>query len=159
MSIETIGGIVISFGIPLFLAIIGLSALVGEIRKVQYLKNWLSTQAVVLETKVVAERDREGDVMHSARVSYEYQVEGQTYTGTGSLSQISSTWSNLATAAAEKYPPGQAIPIIYNPANPAQSSTALTRKPNWLTIGIGSLFGGCGLCWGLFSIVSLIWVN
>lgn len=97
----------------------------------QYLKakkaetTWPTAGGVVLESMVKSARQNRSSSTSSerywAKVSYQYQVNGQSYTcdqlnfGNATLSE------NKAKAKVDLYPRGANVTVHYDPANPAKA--------------------------------------
>ena len=91
-----------------------LSASLGRIH------TWRGCDGVVVSSDVVGER-----AFHVA-LTYEYAVDGEVFRDTTSLRQPSFGGKNkrydVALKLLAEYPPGSEIPVLYNPADPSQST-------------------------------------
>lgn len=100
---------------------------------------WPSTVGHVLESRV---DDSDSDSL-SAKLRYEYTVNGQKHIGWRiSFAGYSPTRRSIQEMLAE-YPPHAAVPVYYDPADPARSTLKTGAHRDWLLpAGLGAAFLG-----------------
>ena len=91
-------------------------------------KNWPVAQGTIQAAKIMRDVDRDGSrriVRHYITVSYDYEVDGQQYSGDryslGDGSTASKRFKERGEAIAEKakYPTGNEIDVYYKPDEPS----------------------------------------
>lgn len=79
---------------------------------------------VVLSSELDSHLGGEGNRtrMYEARIRYQYQVNGATYTSDRRrFGEISSSDSGSSSAAVERYVPGSMVTVYYDPADPSRA--------------------------------------
>jgi len=127
-------------------------------RDVQTIRQWPSTEGVILSGEVTQHRVRQftargrprtDEYHYSSRIAYTYTVDGEEYVS----SQISiakkfdrflATFSGTADAGYEgtwlaRYPVGKKVPVYYDPDDPANA--LLERDEAWLAYLFFALAG------------------
>ena len=109
-----------------------------------------------------------GDVtepLHLVELTYDYTVDGQTYTGDKILSdeQLRDGFHEFEEAELEdyrdKYPAGKSVKVLYNPDDPSEAALETEDNAALLGLGIGAgvLFG---LVTGVFALpIVQYWLN
>lgn len=94
-------------------------------------RDWPSTEGRITRSEVVSAVDH-ADVsttMHTARVAYTYVVGTRTYTATRiTFADHSSSRLGEMAEVVARYPPGSAVTVHYDPADPG-SGILETRTP------------------------------
>ncbi len=112
----------------LALWLIGLYFMVFSIPKALKTNSWLETTANVFENKLVKSqrthsRTHRQIVVYSAKVRYEYNVDGVKQMGVSQkLAKRADNGEKIHKTLLEQYPVGSDLTVYYNPANPAQST-------------------------------------
>ncbi|TDU66137.1 uncharacterized protein DUF3592 [Prosthecobacter fusiformis] len=127
----------------------------GYYSKMKTSESWPVAAGKVLHSEVAEARTRAGATtrMYEARVTYEYEVDGQTYKGDqiGFMDGSSSNRSDAAVIVNAR-PVGKEVPVYYDPANPHEACLERkTGKLPWLMMGgggLGLLFGARLLVFG-----------
>lgn len=112
--------------------------------------NWVETNAIITANKLIKSqrtqtRTEKQITVFSAKVSYEYQVAGNTFEGsTQKLAEREKDGAKTHKAMLELYPIGNQLMVYYNPNNPSES---VTKKGftalHWIIAGLLLL----GLIW------------
>jgi hypothetical protein len=140
--------IIFGIGAFIFLGVgIGLFAVSArQLREARASESWPSVQGIVVSSSVQSTNDRDDDPYYSASVTYEYSVDGVTY----SCGRVSydTTRGRLKDAQekVKRYPKGKQVEVHYNPGNPdvAVLEPGRTGEPYpWL--GLGGAFTVVGL--------------
>lgn len=106
-----------------------------RLEKANAQKSWPQTNGIIVRSEVAQNRGA------WPVITYEYTINGKPFTGSSSLKfpGFGGRTSRLDAAkkTIAKYPPGQKVPVYYNPQNPALSM--LRPGPTW------DIFGQLGL--------------
>jgi hypothetical protein len=113
---------------------------------------WPATTGTITETHVAhsTHTDTDGDTStsYSALVSYEYQVLGQSHTGTKISFGFTKSHNSYRQAEVElaHYPLGSSVTVYYDPSNPDEA--VLERKAGGTVIAtvLGVIFIVLSLC-------------
>lgn len=117
---------------------------------------WVETTANVFENKLVKSqrthsRTHRQIIVYSAKVRYQYDVEGNTYQGVSQkLAKRGENGQKIHKALLDQYPVGSDLSVYYDPANPQQSS--LQKGITGLHLILGALLF---LSLGWFSLLIL----
>jgi hypothetical protein len=90
-------------------------------RKAKSAMRWPTVNGTIVSSTVESHFDSDGDTMYGASVRYKYQIGRNEYEsdrlewGT----HVSTNRPQQAEAIVKKYPPGRAVKVYYDPANPA----------------------------------------
>lgn len=121
-----------SFVLLVMIAIAILSFWVGwqgisDIRKSNSYSDWKKAEGIVINSQVVGEK-----ALHP-EIEYKYEVDGVVLEGNTNLGApgfgTKANRRDQATKLVVQYPPGMAITIYFNPANPGES--VLRPFPIW----------------------------
>ncbi|MCU0706020.1 MAG: DUF3592 domain-containing protein [Fimbriiglobus sp.] len=99
---------------------------------------WTFAQApgTILSSEVKTRRDSDGDNSHRLAVTYRYTVDGREFIGDryryGMMGTNDKTWQRVKA----QLPPGTAVTVYHDPANPAEAT--LTRGPQGSDLFIGN---------------------
>jgi hypothetical protein len=103
--------------------------------------SWPTVRGTVLAAQIHENRDGDGST-YQAHLSYEYRVGGRTYRG-GRLEWAGGAADGLLARhqrIVAAYPPGQAVTVCYDPADPSRSALEPRRMREaliLLAIGAG----------------------
>lgn len=87
------------------------------IEQLKVLRNWPSTDAVVVRSQVVSLTTASGEKLYDSVLTLSYEIGGRPYLReVGSIHQ--STSYERKRKQAERFPAGSRIPIRYNPRDP-----------------------------------------
>lgn len=140
----------------LALWLIALYFMVFSIPKAFKTNSWLETTANVFENKLVKSqrthsRTHRQIVVYSAKVRYEYHVDGVKYLGVSQkLAKRADNGEKIHKTLLEQYPVGSDLTVYYNPATPEQST--LQKGVTGLHLILGALLF-LGIGW--FSLLIL----
>jgi hypothetical protein len=112
-------------------------------------RGWQSTSAEILSSEVepgISTNRRTGSsrTTYTPRISYRYQVAGNTYTSDRAAFIYNSS-SRKAQTFVERFPPGAQVTAYYNPGHPAEA--VLMREGYgtlWIFVVFGLLFASIG---------------
>ena len=146
----------------LFLAIIGIGILFwgyNSYKKSQEAKEWPTAQGKVISSEVDSHwsSHRTGatktrQMMHSAKVLYEYTVEDNKYTSNKiSFGDTSSSVRSDASKVVKKYRPKKEILVYYDPKNP---KTAVLEPGKAGGLLVPFIAGSMFLFVGILGVVS-----
>lgn len=137
---DSVFGSIRSFAVLIIVGILGLVALGILFRMIRTWqaagtsKSWSSTTGRVLSATVAARRNpgRNG-VSYYPVVVYEYNIDGQHYTGNrlGFGSPVGVGIQAVVAQGLGKYPVGSNLPVYYNPNNPADAVLERRTMGNW----------------------------
>lgn len=121
-------------------------------------KGWPTTWGTVLASDVTRSTSTDDDgstsTNYGAKITYEYEVEGEKYFGDRrSFAEYTSGSSARAYRIAHKYPAGSQVTVYYHPHKPGLC--VLEPGVNWSTFvlaGIGLLLTTLGIL-GLLGII------
>lgn len=141
----------------LVLVAIGVGALIwgyGSYKKSQEAKSWPTTEGKVISSEVDSRfsRSKGGTrsrhkTNYSAKVLFEYDVDGKTYTSDKvSLAEYSSSVRSEAQQVVDKYPVNESVIVYYDPTNP-EIAILEPGKLGGIVIPfiIGGMFVLCGI--------------
>ena len=144
------------FGIIWMLFVLGFDGFIGYgfWRTYDARARFLTTPGVVTGSEIERSSSSEGTT-YSAKVEYEFVLNGTSYTGDRhSFFSFGTSSSEHANAIVRRYPVGQAVTVYYDPSEPGQSVLEVDTRSFpaivilFLTpfhcIGIGFLLGGVG---------------
>lgn len=103
-------------------------------------EQWPKASGRITASHVETSRDSENKNMYSAQVTYEYEVEGTTYTDDTVWfgGDYSSSNRSDAQQTVSKYPAGQTVDVYYQPDDPANAVLEPGAKfTSYLVYGIG----------------------
>ena len=116
-------------------------------------EGWPTTTGTVVTSEIKTQRSGDGNT-YSARVIYDYVVDGTEYTsGKITVADGSSSRSAPATRLVEQYPVGSQVDVYYNPLVPDEAvlQPGAPRVLNWLYWG-GIAFVILGVWTGLYPL-------
>lgn len=93
---------------------------------------WARAEATILESGV--DREQNDGVWYEARLSYEYEINGQTYVGRdlrGSPAVVWG-WPWFAQRVIARYPVGTRVDVYYSPSDPACAVLERGVNLGWL---------------------------
>jgi|AMWB02.1.fsa_nt_gi hypothetical protein len=102
---------------------------------------WAEAHGQILESHLQSQRSRSSSgissTTYSPEVTYEYEVDGQTYTGNRLGFGSGSFSEKKAKAKIAPYPAGAAVTVHYDPAEPSNAvlETVATNKGGALVLG------------------------
>lgn len=116
--------------------------------------SWPTTGGRVTRSRLDESR-KDGTILRSADIGYEYEVAGRALTGTRVWigDEYQSSPGNEFRAAVKRHPVGRLVQVHYDPADPARS--VLEPGPTWSASAI-YLFGLGGLGLGSVILVSAL---
>jgi hypothetical protein len=147
-----------------FLGLGGLLAAIGlflvpvaiyRIAQAMQSSNWPTAPGVIRQSEyitVLVPRQRKGSLQeHVLQMSYDYEVNGQQYTGTRRTMMSATTLSEqTARDIVAKYPVGSNVKVYYNPSNPSHcclETGLMTLHWALLLSGIAGFALGGGIMW------------
>ena len=118
-------------------------------------KGWPTTWGTVLASDVTRSTSTDDDgstsTNYGAKITYEYEVEGEKYFGDRrSFAEYTSGSSARAYRIAHKYPAGSQVTVYYHPRKP--ELCVLEPGVNWSTF----VLAGIGLLLTTFGILGLL---
>lgn len=158
-------------GLVVFAVVLFTGAYLGPFGTYQDVQSDGTTQATVLtaEMESATERDDgETEVEYYPRVEYEYAVDGTTYTDDRVFhpSQVSNDPGELrgkefdaqsdARAVLDRYRPGTAVTVYYDPADPPVSYLEDPSTDLLISVGLMGSFGLLAAFAGLGSVVGVV---
>jgi preprotein translocase subunit SecG len=99
-------------------------------------KSWEPVSATVIESRVVSEKDSDGDTMYSAEIRYQYVVDGNTYISDNwyfNEGEFQTSARSMMENRVNEYPEGSTITVYYNPENPSEACIR-QGSPIWARI-------------------------
>lgn len=131
---------------------IGLAVL--QALKARRAANWPTVQGVVVESHVEAVRRRSENRISTSyypRVTYQYRVNLQEYTGKQIGFGAESTSSGKAERVRAQYAQGAPVTVFYDPEDPAKAVLEAKAKNFWsyLFLGVVLLAAGLAAAWVL----------
>ena len=158
-------------GLVVFAVVLFTGAYLGPFGTYQDVRTDRTTQATVLtaEMESATERDDgETEVEYYPRVEYEYAVDGTTYDDERVFhaSQVSNDPGELrgkefdersdAQAVLDRYRPGTAVTVYYDPTDPATSYLENPSTDLLISAGMMGAFGLLAALAGVGSVVGVI---
>jgi hypothetical protein len=144
-----IGGAFVLFGLPL----VGLA--LSTFAKDRRIAKWPRTQGTILVSRISSStntaRDKDGYdrqyTSHTPEVSYSYAVEGTEYEGSViARGGVSTSNRKVAVASIDRYPPGKAVDVLYDPTDPTTAYLEVRRSIGGvILLGCGGLLMGIGV--------------
>lgn len=139
---------------PLIFMAAGAVALLVGLRSYELAReslDWPTTEGVILSSEVKRQRSRNHEgrssVTYKAEVRYAFETGGMRHEGRRvRYGEYSSSDGNHARRTVERYPPGTAVEVRYDPENPLNA--VLEPGPHsgsWLLPGLGGTFFLVGL--------------
>ena len=128
-------------GILLFLAIFGVG--MGAVPTLEHhvaVQEYEPTEATILSTDVAVKVDSDGDRSYRPDITYEYAIEGQTYSQNNVFPGRFTRWSgnqSWAQDVSNQYQPGDRVTVYHNPANPEQAYLQNDGMPFVWYFGMG----------------------
>ena len=126
-------------------------------------RRWPSTQGVVLRSGIgpYSTAPEVGLIHAEPQVEYQYQVNGETYTGRNLTIGGEMYWgTQAATQVSRRFKAGTSVVVHYDPRQPARAAidTAFSSTL-WVFLCLGILFAGVGILYlygilrGWFSLI------
>lgn len=105
--------------------IIGLFAAYGVIEILQQrhqMQSWSTAQGHITTSYVKESNGDALDPVYQAIIEYEYIIDGQAYTGDAFVKdgETRTTVKRMMEKRVEKYPVGEKVSVVYNPADPLE---------------------------------------
>jgi hypothetical protein len=149
MDRKGVGSIVVLLVVCGFLGAIGVAPTVSHHTAVQENQ---PTEATVQSTDIDVKTDDDGDKSYSPVVTYEYTVDGQTYTEDnvfpGGFQRYDGSRSWAANVV-DQYEPGDQVTVYYRPGAPSHAYLRNDGLPDSMYIGVIAVLvaigGGIGL--------------
>lgn len=122
--------------------------------------SWSTAPGTILESSVreASGSDFDGPATYTVKLSYSYQVMGQTYQGKNiHIGARSTVPHSKAQATASQYPAGSAVTVYYDPANPADAVLERAAPANTVVLILGIIFlfiTLCLMCGGLIAVIN-----
>ena len=117
-------------------------------RKAASSRSWPSVPGRVMTAEVETSAGGEGGTVYRTLITYSYMVGGQQYQSNrrAFADTVSSGNRGSAERGAAQYPPGSAVPVYYNPANPQDAVLERRAASAGFMYGLGGAFlvFGCG---------------
>lgn len=114
---------------------------ISNIKSARESMTWPATKGVILKSEVKTSRS-DDSTTYGADISYEYQVNKQTYTGNKvTFGDVSTSKRSRAEKIVDRFPVEKTVDVFYNPEDP--KSSVLEPGLNggiWLLPGVGSVF-------------------
>jgi hypothetical protein len=109
---------------------------------------WPEVPGEIATSDLQRDRDSDGMVTYRAEVAYKYQVAGQQYVADRVFfgDQLSVSWATGAVREVERYQPGNAVQVHFDPRRPGRA--VLEPGMRWQTVTLvilGLLFLGIGM--------------
>jgi hypothetical protein len=104
-------------------------------------RDWPSTSGTIEAARVAMQSEGNERKLFGAQVSYRYTVGGRSYTGERiSFESGASPNRGLAEAIVQRYAPGSAVRVFYDPVRPERAvlEPGGTRILPWLLGGFGA---------------------
>ena len=110
----------------LIIALVFVALALRTRRKASGARNWNTTDGRILSSYVERRRRVSGTGSTSSLypvIAYEYHVDGQRYQGhrINFGSEVGSSFASMTQGVVDKYPPGSAVSVHYNPEIPTQA--------------------------------------
>jgi hypothetical protein len=144
-----IGGAFALFGLPL----VGLALI--TFAKDRRIAKWPRAPGTIISSRIASSshtsRDKDGYsrqyTSYSPEVSYSYAVGGTEYEGSAfARVNVSTTTRAVVAACVDRYPPGQAIRVLYDPTDPTTAYLEVRRSMGAaILLGFGGLLMAIGV--------------
>lgn len=149
MNITVILYVLMILGGVVFIGLAVLQAL-----KARRAASWPTVQGVVVESHVESVRRRSNNrttTSYFPRVTYQYRVNLQEYTGKEIGFGAESTSSGKAERVLAQYAQGAPVTVFYDPEDPAKAVLEAKAKNFWsyLFLGVVLLAAGLAAAWVL----------
>ncbi len=137
-NVNTILVVVLFLGGLLFIAL----AVFQSLKAKKAAENWPTVAGGILNSEVVIHHSHNSKghttVSFMPKISYEYLVNGQKYTGDGIGFGTATYGKKKADAIVATYPQGAPVTVHYDPANPAKAvlETKSVGGGNLIALGI-----------------------
>jgi hypothetical protein len=141
----------IAFVFVIFGLVFGSIGGIALTREYHRLATWQPVQARVLEKRVDAHVDSDGNTYRPA-VTYRYEVNGRTYTSTRTLPINESRSGRWAYRIIERFAIGGTYTAWYDPTDPANAFLVRSHSliaPIFAAIGLVVTLGGCAAMVGV----------
>ncbi|MCU1391772.1 MAG: hypothetical protein JWM34_200 [Ilumatobacteraceae bacterium] len=128
---DHLGGFIVALTTLPFLIIVGIliRSMLRSANTAKASLGWPVVPGTIMSSQVTTHRSLNADssthtTMYAPEVSYVYAVNGQQLTSDNvSFTGVAGeSWSSGAEAVVARYPPGAAVQVHYNPANPAEAA-------------------------------------
>lgn len=132
------------------------------LEKARASETWPVTSGVVETATVVSSTDGDGDTMYEADIVYRYAVLGRDYRGSDVEvgGQVRSSSRKHALRVVNRYQPGDAVDVHYNPDDPADAILEPGATPGGhLVYWIGLAFLAFGALIASATLVKLAWLG
>jgi hypothetical protein len=161
----------LTFLIPLCLAGVFGAAGVGLLifgfvqrRKAKLTESWPTARGTIISARLdqhTSEERRDGhsytSTSYNPVVEYTYQIGQQTYQGNRVFPGATMSYDlGTAQGIVNRYQPGMAVNVHYDPANPAQAVLETQSKGGNLFLILGAVFAVLGLLGGCIGIVMAV---
>lgn len=133
-------------------------------KKAKTTETWPTTSGSIVSSQLDQKTTTDYDDGHTSTstsytpiVEYTYQVGGQTYQGSHIFPGASMSYDHgTAQGIINRYQPGVAVTVHYDPADPTQAVLETKSKGGNLFLILGSVFavlGICGCCIGVVLVL------
>lgn len=132
------------------------------LEKARASETWPVTSGVIETATVVSSTDGDGDTMYEADIVYRYAVLGREYRGADVEvgGQVRSSSRKHALRVANRYQPGDAVIVHYNPGDPTDAILEPGGTPGGhLVFWIGLAFLGFGVLIASGPLIKLAWLG
>jgi len=161
---QDVGRFIVLFAGAIFVIVGYLVAYVMGLPLIEQAKassKWPTTSGLVLKSKVSSHRsNNSSSSTYSAKVSYQYQVEGKKFESEMVWfgGDVSTSNKSMVRETVKKYPVDQKVIVHYNPEDPEIAvlepgvfkTTYFYYLFGWLFLGVGILMTGYPLFRSLF---------
>ncbi|WP_265593340.1 DUF3592 domain-containing protein [Verrucomicrobium sp. BvORR034] len=144
---------IVFFALPLVFVIIGgwvsFRALRGQLDAL-FSSSWSTTSGHILDSSIESKRGRKGAMRYEVKVTYQYSVGGEDFTGTRIHPTYVSDWhQDSHEQLHRRLAPRSVVKVYYRPTSPSQSYLATGFiSTGFLPLLFGLIFLGAGLAFG-----------
>lgn len=114
-------------------------------RQAQRAGAWPQADGTMLESHVEEQRNRKSGTIYYLRVSYRYDVAGQSYAGTNFRVGIDDIRRAEIETLTQTYRAGSSVKVFYNPAKPKESVLEIGPSRAWIFYLIGGVIIAFGV--------------
>jgi hypothetical protein len=122
-----------------------------DLRKANRAKTWPTTEGRILDSRLREKKDDEG-TSYEVAILYEYFVNGVAHrSDVWRIRAGSSSFTKAASQTIARYPVGAAVPVYFNPEDPADAMLE-PGKISWTLLFAGVAFAAAGVAGVLFNL-------
>jgi hypothetical protein len=112
-------------------------------------EKWSTVAGGILTSEVIIHHSRDSHgrttINFMPKVTYEYQVDGQKFTGDGIAFGTATYGKKKADAIAAAYPQGTPVTVHYDPANPAKAVLETKSVGGGALVALGIILIALGI--------------